>query len=367
MVKPEAIKDEWRRALRATGLRAISVPVVYAAFGVVWILASDLFLESLRLDPVLNTRIAMAKGWIFVAGSTFLLSVVLRGAWNALGRASDDLQRELERRRRAQEESARLAVELEKRVQERTVHLEAALRELGMFTDSVSHDVRAPVRSIHGFARILLEDHAAEFSPEAARLLERVTDSAARMDRMIEGLMDLSRSRRDALRIRELSAVEHETLVDTVWAEVEAGHPERVFRYRREALGGVHADIRLLETLWRNLLGNAAKYTRNRAEAVIEVERDGDWFVVRDNGVGFSNAHVFEIFRPFRRLHRSEEFEGDGIGLALVRSILDRHDGVVEASGEPGVGATIRFRIPASLAEAEAPDGKVVAVAGSFV
>jgi len=367
VVKPEAIKDGWRRALRSAGLRAISVPVVYAAFGVVWILASDLFLESLRLDPVLNTRIAMAKGWIFVAGSTILLSVVLRGAWNALGRASRDLQRELERRRTAQEESARLAVELEKRVEERTVHLEAALRELGMFTDSVSHDVRAPVRAIRGFARILQEDHAAEFTPEAARLLERVTDSAARMDRMIEGLMDLSRSRRDALRIRTLTPIEHGNLVDAVWGEVAASHPERVFLYRREALEGVRADIRLLEILWRNLLGNAAKYTGNRVEAVVEVRCNGGWFEVKDNGVGFSNAHVFEIFRPFRRLHRAEEFEGDGIGLALVRSIVDRHDGEVDACGEPGVGATIRFRIPASPAEGDSPEGKVVAAAATFV
>jgi len=344
-----AAVDNFRQVkhpLRSARLRGLAVPTGYALFGVVWILASDLFLESLRLSMTWTTRIAVAKGWIFVAGSTALIFALMRRAWMALEKAFADLREELERRRLAQEESARWAVELEQRVQDRTLHLESALAELGMFTDSVSHDLRAPLRAINGFSQILLDDHSESLPEDARGLLRRSTDAAVRMDRMIEGLLDLSRYQRGNLILSDLAAAGHESLVDALWSEVTTLHPGRVFDFRRGALVGLRCDTRLLETLWRNLLGNAAKYTRGKVPALIQVEFQDGWFSVQDNGAGFPSPEIGEIFRPFRRLHRADEFEGDGIGLALVKRIIDRHGGEIVASGLPGLGATFRFRFP---------------------
>lgn len=335
--------------LREAALRAIAVPLVYAIFGATWILASDLFLASLDLSREWTTRVAMAKGWIFVGGTTILLSVVLRRAWKSLERAFQALHEELAQRRQAQEEAARWALELETRVRDRTSHLEAALQDLGMFTDSVSHDLRAPVRAVGGFSRILLEDHSEGLGSQAQGLLRRVGDSAARMDRMIDGLLDLARCGRDSMLVRRISAPEHEAMVDGLWGEIQAAVPDRVFTFVRGPLDPVQADPRFLETLWRNLLANAAKYTRKSPSPKVEVGSVEGWFEIRDNGAGFDQEKARDIFRPFRRLHRSDEFEGEGIGLALVRKIVDRHGGEVEAVGEVGRGARIRFRIPDSL------------------
>lgn len=336
-------------SLRDAGIRAIAVPVVYAIFGMIWILASDLFLASLDLSREWTTRVAMAKGWIFVGGTTILLSIVLRAAWRSLERAFQVLREELAQRRQAQEESARWALELENRVRERTSHLEAALQDLGLFTDSVSHDLRAPVRAVGGFSRILLEDHAEELGDPSRGLLRRVADSAARMDRMIDGLLDLARCGRDSMLVRRISALEHESMVDGLWGEIQAAVPDRGFAFVRGSLAPVHADPRFLETLWRNLLANAAKYTRESPQPRLDVGFVEGWFEIQDNGAGFDQEKARDIFRPFRRLHRSDEFEGEGIGLALVRKIVDRHGGQVEAAGEVGRGARFRFRIPEPL------------------
>jgi signal transduction histidine kinase len=342
----EAMAD-WRRSFRIAGLNALAVPIVYGVFGSLWILVSDLFLESLHLDPHWNTRIAMAKGWLFVGGSTLLIGVLVNHAWRRLDRAFEELRQELQLRQVAQEESARLARELELRVEERTAHLHAALAELGMFTDSVSHDLRAPVRAIRGYAAILQEDHGPTLPPDALDLLERVAASGGRMERMIDGLLDLSRLRRDALVLQDLSAEEHRRLVADLWGEIAAGSPGRTFDFVCGNLPGCRADVRLLEIVWRNLLGNAAKYTGGRSSPKIEVRDRLGWFEVADNGVGFQADVPDDLFKPFRRLHSSSVFEGDGIGLALVRRVIDRHGGEIEAHGTPGVGATFRFRLPA--------------------
>lgn len=288
----------------------------------------------------------MAKGWIFVGGTTILLSIVLRAAWRSLDRAFQALRGELEQRRKAQEEASRWAVELENRVRERTSHLEIALLDLGMFTDSVSHDLRAPVRAVGGFSRILLEDHAENLPEPALSMLRRVGDSASRMDRMIDGLLDLARCGRDSMVVHRVAGEEHEAMVDGLWSEIQATYPVREIALRRGTLPSVHADPRFLETLWRNLLANAAKYTRETAGAQVDVGHADGWFHVRDNGAGFDQKRSADIFRPFKRLHRADEFEGEGIGLALVQKIVERHGGTVVAEGAIGQGATFRFQIP---------------------
>ncbi len=331
--------------LRRARLLALSVPVSYAVLGCLWILISDLALESLQLPTQVSTRIAMAKGWIFVAGSTVLIGAVIRKAWTILERAYADLESELAQRRKAQEELARLAQELEERVQDRTRHLESTMSELSLFTDSVSHDLRAPLRLLTGYADALLTDHGGQLDPEAIRKLGRLSASADRMNRMINGLLELARHGRSALRIEPFEARLHELMVDEIWQEVSASHPGRDFRFERGPLVDAMCDPALLEHVWRNALSNAAKYTRGRNPAVISVEHRDGWFRIRDNGVGFDPAMTPKIFKPFERLHRSEEFEGDGIGLALAYRVIDRHGGAIEAESAPGEGTEIRFRL----------------------
>ncbi len=354
-VSPDVATADWHRSFRIAGLNVLAVPIVYGVFGALWILVSDLFLESLHLDPYWTTRIAMAKGWVFVGGSTLLIGVLVNNAWRRLDRAFGELRQELQLRKVAQEESSRLARELELRVDERTAHLHAALAELGMFTDSVSHDLRAPVRAIRGYSALLQEEYGPSLHPDALAMVERLVASGARMERMIDGLLDLSRLRRDAIVFQNLSGDEHRRLVLELWSETVVGIPDGGIDFVCGRLSGCCADPRLLEIVWRNLLGNAAKYTRGRPAPRVEVHDRQGWFEVVDNGVGFQSQGPDDVFKPFRRLHQASEFEGDGIGLALVRRVIDRHDGEIEGHGVPGEGATFRFRLP------EHPIGREVA------
>lgn len=332
--------------LRRARLQALAVPVLYAVCGCMWILVSDLALESLALGPRITTRIAMVKGWIFVAGSTVLIVAVMRKAWSTIENAYLDLESELAQRRKAQEETSRLAAELEQRVEERTRHLQAAISELAMFSDSVSHDLRAPLRIVAGYARTLLEDHSSQLSLEGLAHLGRLSATAGKMERMVGALLELSRHGRTSVRLERFEAGRHQAMVDEIWHEVRQGYPDREFHFERGDLPAIQCDPSLVEHVWRNTLSNAAKYTRGRNPANIRVEFSDGWFRVVDNGVGFEPSSAKRIFRPFERLHRAEEFEGDGIGLALAAQVVTRHGGEIEADSRPGAGTEIRFRIP---------------------
>ncbi len=338
--------DPPKTILLRARLEALSVPLLYALFGILWILISDLVLGSMRLSPETTTRIAMIKGWIFVGGSTLLVGVVMRKAWSTLEGAYRDLENELVRRKRTQEELAALARELEARVEERTRHLEAALRELELFGDSISHDLRAPLRAMAGYASALEEDCADALGEEGRTHVVRLQNAAHRMERMIQGLLELSRHGRAGLHLEVVPPDRHGRLVDEIWKEVQVLHPGRTWRFTRGVFPATRCDPRLLEHVWRNLLSNAAKYTRQREEAAIDVAwRDG-WFRVRDNGIGFDPAMAERIFRPFERLHRADEYEGDGIGLALVERVIRRHGGEIAVESKPGEGSEFRFRLP---------------------
>lgn len=327
---------------------AVSVPLAYALFGAVWILASDLFLESLHLSPQLTTRIAVAKGWIFVAGSTLLIGILIRRFWTVIDGVFDALRSQLAETAQARNKADLLAQDLEKNVEERTEHLRNALAELGHFADSVSHDLRAPVRSINGFSRMLLEEHALELPPEARGLLERIEASGARMNRMIDGLLDLARQGRHELSLEDMDARTVERMVADIWQELSGLEGGRNLVSRIGVLPAMRCDPRLLESVWRNLLGNAIKYSRGSSPAVVEVWEEDGWIHVRDNGIGFDPAHFPDVFQPFRRYRASDTFEGEGIGLALVRRIVERHGGAVAIDSAEGRGTTVRFKIPAS-------------------
>jgi PAS domain S-box-containing protein len=249
-------------------------------------------------------------------------------------------------RKRAEEEVRRLNDELETRVRQRTAELEASTRELDAFAYSVSHDLRAPLRSLDGFSQALLEDYRAELPGEGQDFLRRIQANVERMTRMIDDLLDLSRTTRTQLsRERaDLSALAREVATELT--------PEHDVEFRIPDGLVTHGDPHLIRILLQNLLGNAVKFTSHRPDPVIELaadRQDGvDVFTVRDNGAGFDAKYAHKMFDPFQRLHSADEFEGNGIGLAIVHRIVGRHGGQIRADGAPGEGAAIRFSLTPS-------------------
>lgn len=233
---------------------------------------------------------------------------------------------------------------LEQRVAERTSELAAANRELEAFSYSVSHDLRAPLRSIDGFSRIVQEDYAAKLDDEGRDHLTRVRAAAQRMGQLIDALLDLSRVGRAELRREQ---VDLSTVARAVAADLHRREPDRAVELILADGPAAEGDPRLLRVVLDNLLGNAWKFTSKCAHARIEfgaVEHDGHtaWFV-RDNGAGFDPAHAAKLFGAFQRLHSVEEFAGTGIGLATVQRIIRRHGGRVWAEGTVDQGATFWF------------------------
>ncbi len=251
-------------------------------------------------------------------------------------------------RRRAQRELAEFNVQLEQRIAERTrelahtvEQLEAANGELESFSYTVSHDLRAPLRAIDGFSRILLDEHAAELDPEAQRYLQLVRDNTKSMALLIDDLLAFSRLSRQAMHTEPVRLAE---LVSETWSDLEPEGDGRRIELAVGELPTVAGDPRLLKQVFVNLLGNAIKFTRTREVAHIEVGvqvLDDDTVVfVRDNGVGFDMRYKDKLFGVFQRLHRADEFEGTGVGLATVARIVHRHGGRVRAEAEPDRGAT---------------------------
>jgi light-regulated signal transduction histidine kinase (bacteriophytochrome) len=254
------------------------------------------------------------------------------------------LRIELLQRKRSESEILRLNASLERRVAERTADLEAANRELEAFSFSVAHDLRAPLRHIDGFARMVLEE-ARGLDEGLIKHLNTIVQAAGGMGRMIDGLLGLSRVGRAGL---QRQRVDMAKLVED--ARRELGQDAAHSRWEIGALPAVSGDPVLLRLVWVNLLSNALKYSSRQAEPKIEVgtkaAEDGKLvFFVRDNGVGFDMRYGEKLFNVFQRLHRQDEFEGIGIGLATVRRVIERHGGRVWAESKVDEGATFYFRI----------------------
>jgi len=245
---------------------------------------------------------------------------------------------------------------LEARVEQRTRELTLANRELESFAYSVSHDLRAPLRTVEGFSRLLAERFSSAMGPEGLDYLSRVRNAANRMDALIDALLKMSRITRDPLRHAQ---VDLSRMAEEVVAELRQGDPAREVEVTIEPGLSAGGDPALLRNLLQNLLGNAWKFTAGRAPARIELADDTGRaeavagmaaFVVRDNGAGFDPAYASKLFRPFQRLHGADEYEGHGIGLATVRRIVERHGGSIQAEGRAGQGASFRFILPARAA-----------------
>ncbi len=240
----------------------------------------------------------------------------------------------------------RNAQELEIRVRERTTELEAANKELESFSYSVSHDLRSPLRAVDGFSRILLEDYAAALDAEGRRLLGVIRDSSRKMGQLIDDLLEYSRLGRKPLASAE---IDMKRLVEEVLGELPAsgGSPPRL---DVGVLPPARGDATLLKQVWANLLANAVKFSAKREPPVIEVSgRESGAqcvYCVKDNGAGFDMRYREKLFNVFQRLHREDEFEGTGVGLAIVQRVIARHGGRVWAEGAVDAGAAFYFSLP---------------------
>jgi signal transduction histidine kinase len=264
--------------------------------------------------------------WRFYAlsGAGFLLSLalgVLASAW--LGR--------------------RVAGQLQKAHAE----LEASNQELDAFSYSVSHDLRAPLRAVDGFSRILLEDYTAALPEDARNLLRDVRANALQMGRLVDDLLAFSRLSRQPVKAVTVDTAD---LVRQCLTELEPDHRGRRMTVRVAELPSCLGDPVLLKQVWMNLLANAIKYTAKRSEALIEVgaihEPGRVGYYVKDNGVGFDMTYAHKLFGVFQRLHKAEDYPGTGVGLAVVQRIVHRHGGEVRADARPDAGATFVFTLP---------------------
>lgn len=318
---------------------ARTIALIYLAFGAVWIFFTDRLLVWLHLDPHLILQLQTAKGMLFVVGSAVLLYVVL-GRYDRRGR--DAMAALIESRNQTRQANA----DLERRVADRTRQLEAANRELEAFAYAVSHDLRAPLRSMSGFSQILQESAPPGLDDKSRHYLQRIHDASVRMSSLIDDLLNLSRIGRSELTARPISLSQ---IAAEAAAAVRERHPTRDVLLEIAPGMEVSADPRLLRIALENLVSNAWKYSSRRPQAHVSIGTQagehGLAYFVRDDGVGFDMKYADKLFVPFQRLHPEAEFPGSGIGLVTVQRIVARHGGRVWADAKPDEGATFYFTL----------------------
>jgi len=252
---------------------------------------------------------------------------------------TSSVQREVQERARAEEEIRNLNEDLESLVDVRTRDLQTAIQELEAFAYSVSHDLRAPLRSVDGFSKALIEDYGDRLDEDGIGYLHRVRAASRRMDELITALLTLSRLTRAEINPQPVNVSE---LATSLADEYNASGR---YQFSAEPDLVVSADPRMVRALLDNLIGNAFKFSGNVQRPEVQFGREGEAFFVRDNGAGFNPQYANKLFKPFERLHTDREFPGSGIGLATAARIVRRHGGEIWAASEPGQGATFYFTL----------------------
>jgi len=264
-----------------------------------------------------------------------------KGTW-VLGEILD-----LTERKRAEMDNSRMNLDLEERVAERTAELTAAYADLESFSYSVSHDLRAPLRQISGFSKILVETYGQDLNPEARRYLQKVQDGAHHMGILIDDLLNLAKVGRQSLSRRPTPL---HGLVETALEVLKPEYAGREIEWQIATLWTAECDPGLIKQVFINILSNAIKYTRIRDRGMIQVGQtttnDELVIFVRDNGAGFDMSYAGKLFGVFQRLHHAQDFEGTGVGLAICQRIIHKHGGRIWAEAEPDKGATFFFTIP---------------------
>jgi len=325
----DVLKNRWAGLF---GRAEVRVTAAYLLFGALWILLSDRVLYLAVSDPARQALLQTYKGWAYVAASAALFYLLLR-AETKVREATEESLRELNRT-------------LEARVAARTAQLEETNKELEGFSYSVSHDLRAPLRAIEGFSRILEEDYGPRLDEEGRRLTGVIRGNTVKMGRLIEDLLSFARLARKEL---ALGTVDMRALALAAWGEAApAGWPGAI---ELGDLPPARGDGAMLKQVWLNLFSNAVKFTSRTPSPLVNVSaaRRGGMveYSVRDNGAGFDAGQAGKLFGIFQRLHTDAEFPGNGVGLSLVKRIVARHGGQVGGEGKPGGGAEFRFTLPA--------------------
>lgn len=259
----------------------------------------------------------------------------------------DRIQAQNQELNRSKEEIRLFSLQLEQKVKERTAELEYANRELESFSYSVSHDLRAPLRSMHGYMNIFAEDYLATMDEEGKRLIGIILTNTKRMGQLIDDLLEFSKLGRKELMKTEINMTE---MVSAIWSEQVKGEAVRSINVKIDNLPPAKADNATIKQVWINLISNALKYSRNQPDTEISIgfsrENDCTTYFVKDNGAGFDMLYYDKLFGVFQRLHSYNEFEGTGVGLAIVHRIVVKHGGKIWAEAKPGQGATFFFSLP---------------------
>ncbi|MFA7419141.1 MAG: PAS domain S-box protein [Melioribacteraceae bacterium] len=294
------------------------------------------FVKSLAMVPIIINEPLGAIGnyWATNYKPTEIEIQLLQTLADAAGRAIENVN---------------LYEELEKRVKDRTAQLEASVKELEAFSYTVSHDLRAPLRAMDGFTKILIEDYSASLDTEALRLLNIITTNSKKMGNLVDDLLAFSRLGRQEMKYSE---IDMRALAISVYQELVTDTEKNRIQFHIENIPTAYGDYNMIHQVWVNLIGNAIKYSRLSENPTIEIgstqEGEEVIYFIKDNGVGFDMAYYNKLFGVFQRLHSSKDFEGTGVGLAIIQRIIQRQSGRVWANGKINEGATFFFTLPAS-------------------